>query len=366
MQPLVQWVIISGVRSVANFLVTTLVNELNDVEYGAGASLREVLSLAGNNAEADTITFADSLAGGVISLIGINITHGDGDGLTVLNGDLDGDGVADITIMGDPNTTGFERNLLTNNGELSITGVDFVGGYGPNGGSAIQNNGDLTVANATISGGISRTMYEVGGKSFQFQTASAVSSNGDLRLSNVLFDNNDASGAGAFRYAQAATIYVRSGNADLSRVGVVGDGVRNDGGTIRVGDVGARSFHDGDAALIALAPFFGASITTFGVGSGGDAIAVSGDTDGIGLETQGVGRPNRVTGDDGVNGVSGDNNANLIDYSADATPRSLLGFGGDDTILGGSGNDTIAGGTGVNRVEGGDGSETLILQGGAN
>ena len=166
MQPLVQWVIISGVRSVANFLVTTLVDELNDVEYGAGASLREVLSLAGNNAEADTITFADSLAGGVISLIGINITHGDGDGLTVLNGDLDGDGVADITIMGDPNTTGFERNLLTNNGELSITGVDFVGGYGPNGGSTIQNNGDLTVANATISGGISRTMYEVGGNRF--------------------------------------------------------------------------------------------------------------------------------------------------------------------------------------------------------
>ena len=131
MQPLVQWVIISGVRSVANFLVTTLVNELNDVEYGAGASLHEVLSLAGNNAEADTNTFADSLAGGVISLIGINITHGDGDGLTVLNGDLDGDGVADITIMGDPNTTGFERNLLTNNGELSITGVDFVGGMDP-------------------------------------------------------------------------------------------------------------------------------------------------------------------------------------------------------------------------------------------
>jgi len=47
MQPLVQWVIISGVRSVANFLVTTLVDELNDVEYGAGASLREVLSCKG-------------------------------------------------------------------------------------------------------------------------------------------------------------------------------------------------------------------------------------------------------------------------------------------------------------------------------
>ena len=82
----------------AEYLVNTLEDE-SDGEYGPGdLSLREAVALANADPGADTIRFAEALAGGTLRLaLGeIAIT-----GELTLSGDTDGDGAPDITITAD-------------------------------------------------------------------------------------------------------------------------------------------------------------------------------------------------------------------------------------------------------------------------
>jgi len=90
----------------ANYTVTTLTDETNvgatvGAPGGTGLSLREALTLANGNgsAETDTITFAALLSGGTLFLTQgrLPITT---DGIEI-DGDINGDDTADITIDAD-------------------------------------------------------------------------------------------------------------------------------------------------------------------------------------------------------------------------------------------------------------------------
>src|SRR5262245_29384225 len=91
----------------ANYTVSTLDDELfnggnlaAEAADGGGLSLREALELAQGNgaAVADVITFQVSLAGGTLTLTQGHLTIA---GSVTIDGDVNGDDSADITIDGD-------------------------------------------------------------------------------------------------------------------------------------------------------------------------------------------------------------------------------------------------------------------------
>src|SRR5688572_5912437 len=92
----------------ANFTVTSIDDEAaattdfaTENADGTGLSLREALALANANpADADTITFASGLSGGTLFLTQAQQLSITTDDITI-NGDINGDGTADITIDAD-------------------------------------------------------------------------------------------------------------------------------------------------------------------------------------------------------------------------------------------------------------------------
>ena len=100
------------------YVVTTLTDE-NDpgatvaVPGGTGLSLREAITLANAAAGADTIAFAAGLSGGTIRLTNAAGTLVVTNTLTV-DGDINNDGSADITITGDKNANDVTAGGITN------------------------------------------------------------------------------------------------------------------------------------------------------------------------------------------------------------------------------------------------------------
>ena len=147
-------------------MATITVTSLADTIANDGVvTLREAIEAANTNAIAgdapagsgtDTITFAAGLSGQTITLTGVlTLTSA----LTI-DGDLDDDGVADITISGDNDgaagNTASDTNIfaLTNAAAATIEGLTLSGGAGTvNAGAAILNNGgNLTVRNSVLTG----------------------------------------------------------------------------------------------------------------------------------------------------------------------------------------------------------------------
>ncbi|UTW54670.1 S-layer family protein [Kordiimonas sp. SCSIO 12610] len=140
------------------FTVTTLADE-NDAGAtaaapgGTGLSLREALALANANPDEDTIEFAPGLLGGTITLGGTQLTITTS---VTIDGDIDGDGSADITIDAD----GLSRVFQVQGGgsselfALVITGGDpGNGGNMDGGGVRVQGAGtELLIDNSTLTG----------------------------------------------------------------------------------------------------------------------------------------------------------------------------------------------------------------------
>lgn len=151
----------------ATYTVTTT------ADSGAG-SLRQAILDANGNAGADTIVFDALLAGQTIALTSGEIVIGDD---VIIDGDIDGDRKADITISGNDASRIFAtvtggldvtlRSLTLTDGRGTSGGAIYIGGTGGSltvidstvsnnfstgGGGGIHTRGALTVVNSTITG----------------------------------------------------------------------------------------------------------------------------------------------------------------------------------------------------------------------
>ncbi len=198
----------------ADFIVTTIDDTVAD---DGVTSLREALVLADASAGADTITFDAGLSGQTITLDGNELF------LTsdvIIDGDIDGDDVADITISGNSMSRVFNAvSGMSTLNALTITEGDDSGFYVASGatvdltnstvsgnseyfdGGGIHNRGTLSVTNSTISG---NSAWYGGG----------IGNHGTLVVENSTISNNfSLTGGGIFNNGtMALTNSTISGN----------------------------------------------------------------------------------------------------------------------------------------------------------
>ncbi|MDC1500225.1 CSLREA domain-containing protein [Octadecabacter sp.] len=127
----------------SGFIVTTADDVVNASD--GVISLREAITLANENPDADTITFDASLDGETVTLSGTELA------LTsdiTIDGDIDGDNVADITIDGNDTSRVFN---ISSGGIATLDALTITGGNAFSGGG-ISNYGTATVTNSTLSG----------------------------------------------------------------------------------------------------------------------------------------------------------------------------------------------------------------------
>jgi hypothetical protein len=190
----------------ADFVVATIDDELDPTDINpvtvdpSDLSLREALALANSDAGHDTITFAATLAGQTIALsLGELVLLS----AVTIDGDVNGDNAADITISGNEAvrvfnlvggaatldaltiTNGFAGDFggavfIGSGGDVTILHSTLAGNLANASGGAIFNDGTATIVNTTISG---NTAQGTGG---------GIANTGTLVLSNATLANNQA------------------------------------------------------------------------------------------------------------------------------------------------------------------------------
>jgi hypothetical protein len=154
----------------SEFIVTTA-NDVVDANDGE-TSLREAVAFANSNADASIITFAASLNGETVTLAGTELT------LTsdiTIDGDIDGDNVADITIDGDDQSRVFQ---ISSGGIATLDALTITGGKASSGGGiSVASGGTATVTNSTLSG---NTAANFGGGIFNDGSGTATVTNSTL------------------------------------------------------------------------------------------------------------------------------------------------------------------------------------------
>ncbi|MEM9059090.1 MAG: choice-of-anchor Q domain-containing protein [Pseudomonadota bacterium] len=228
---------------------------------GGGLSLREAILLSNATGAADDITFAAALAGSTITLTGGQLVLSND---TTVDGDVDGDNKADVTVDGDDNGRVF--NIL--GAAVTIDSLNITGGYSGSdisqgtGGGGIRvaddsgNDGSLVLRYSSVYGNTSR--YR-GGGGVNAQYSS------DLTIYNsAIFDNtaNQQSGGG---------VYARDSNLIVTNSTISGNTASTGGGGIAV----QQSFNQ-----VATAHITNSTITgneTLNNTQGGGIIAFVGD-----------------------------------------------------------------------------------------
>ncbi len=226
-------------------------NDGNDATDGNGLSLREALGLANADSAEDTITFdldqgTAGAQGGTIDLTG-------GAGLTIsqnitIDGDVDGDDVADVTIDGD----GFADRLIHINN-----------------GAAVTLN-SLTLANATVSGyGAAILVSGVGtdltlndtrltGNEAAYGGAIAVSgTSNELVINNSLIDQNISTQAAAVHFSSSGFSSLSINNSTIA----FNRGTHDVGG---VWAVDANAVSITDSTIVGNYGIYGANDVRFG------------------------------------------------------------------------------------------------------
>lgn len=170
--------------------VTITVTTLDDVmdNNDGVTSLREAIEAAKALGGDDIIEFDASLSGGRIDLIEGQLTT---TGNLTINGDVDHDGSADVTISGST----FGRVFLITSGNATLNGLHLTDGLAISGG-AIFNAGTLNVLNSTIANSESTGgAYSGGG---------GIYNTGTLTVANSLISGNEAAQYGGGVYSRNA------------------------------------------------------------------------------------------------------------------------------------------------------------------
>ena len=367
------------------FIVTTL-DDVVDENDGV-LSLREAITAANADASQDTIIFDAGLSGGTI-------TPNDGPGFTfqhgifndlIVDGDIDGDGTADITIdaiLADVFTdrifnvsgdTDVEfRNLdLVQSGAFQGEGI-LLGGNGANA---------ITLDNVTLDGFqqaigfsgigtlnvIDSTISNTGFQAIALAGGSGTAGT-DLNVSGSTFTNNNTQNVGeggaiAFGNGETLTVFNSTFNGNSS----VGDG-----GAIELSQSGTQ-------ATIVNSTFYGNTATRGGgaisAETGADLTIINstivGNTSGSGYATGGAGVYIRTAFTPATATITNTVIANNIDpdssqsdfgiQSNTATVTLTNSFIG--TNIGGSGSITDGGG---NTIDGGDPGLGMLADNGGN
>jgi hypothetical protein len=213
----------------SNFVVTTLVDENDGGAGGTGLSLREALALANSDpTTADTITFNAALAGQTIHLGGTELAI---TGDVTIEGDIDGDGDADITVSGQLSSRVFN--------------ID---------------DGGATTISATLDGLLIENGRVIGadGGGIRVGAADALTLTNSSVVSNRS-EGPSGRGGGIFGDAGAA-ITLTNSTVAANRAGDEGGGIFSDGGTVtltnstlsanRAGDGGGMFIDGGTATLL--------------------------------------------------------------------------------------------------------------------
>ncbi|EFL88091.1 calcium-binding protein [Ahrensia sp. R2A130] len=220
-----------------NYVVTTT-NESTATD--GVISLREALIAANTDqvfgdaaagSDSDIITFAAGLSGQSITLSLGELAINTAQAITI-NGDIDGNGAADITIDRETGM-GSDFRIFTNNGTLTLNDLIIRDGAATDNGGAVFSTFALTTNNVTFSDNIATT------------NGGAIYSTGTLTLTDTMFDSNEAEGenvgeGGGGIFNAGGTVTITDSTFDSNRAaGILGSGgaVFSSGGTLGVDDV---------------------------------------------------------------------------------------------------------------------------------
>ena len=241
----IQGLDIGASEFVTDLVVDTLVDE-NDGDYSAGdLSLREAVALV---ADGGNITFDSGLAGGTIVLNGSHLELING---VTIDGDTNGDDIADITISGGATSRLFfiDSNART----FSLTSLNLIdGNAGASRGGAISIiDGHLSVINSAITGNSAHTgggIYVEGADSLNIvnslisgNTATIFAGGGiysystSLSLTNSTLHNNTANGIYGGGIATVySTLTLNNSTITDNQVSGTGGGLSIYGSTTRI------------------------------------------------------------------------------------------------------------------------------------
>ncbi|MEM9222917.1 MAG: right-handed parallel beta-helix repeat-containing protein [Pseudomonadota bacterium] len=224
----------------ATYTVTTAQDEAFDADEtvgspdGTGLSLREPIGLAAASPGADRIVFDTPLLGSTFTLTGGVLALADAAGVTI-DGDINGDGIGDVTISGNSSSGVFSVTSGTARLDaLTITGGSAAAGAGIN----VASGANLTLTASEVTGNTT-TGTGSGGGIFVQGTLNAVGStiannssvigggvsvgaSGDATFVNTTFHNNSS--------GQAGGAISNAGTLALSSSTVTGNSTSGSGG----------------------------------------------------------------------------------------------------------------------------------------
>ncbi|MEL6477098.1 MAG: right-handed parallel beta-helix repeat-containing protein [Pseudomonadota bacterium] len=182
-----------GAHEVSNRLVVTTLSDesFNDgslseeINDGDGLSLREALGIAAGTSTVETITFASDLAGGTLLLDNTPLSIAD---TVIVDGDIDGDGKADITLDAQGNFRALEISAGAADSDVTLNALTITGGraHGVGGGIRVNADQSLTLTNSTV---IDNFSSDGGGGIW--------ANRANLTIENSLITGNTTAGAGA-------------------------------------------------------------------------------------------------------------------------------------------------------------------------
>ncbi|TNE67574.1 MAG: hypothetical protein EP335_01335 [Alphaproteobacteria bacterium] len=175
-------------------IIVTTADDVVDANDGV-LSLREAVALANNTDGADTILFDNSLAGQTITLTVGQLTLNES---VTIDGDVDGDDKADITISGDDTYRIFGVNT---DGTVTLNSLTVEGGYHSASAGAIYS-----ALGATIN--INDSTFEAN-YATHFGGVLAMST-GVLNITNSLFSGNSADDSGGAIYTNGVEVNITS------------------------------------------------------------------------------------------------------------------------------------------------------------